>query len=954
MKTCGVAVALVSVAVARAQLAVPVDADLFGDAMVREVVDAAAENATPPPEHPAPGLAHLLLFHDGTQLRGELLALTADELSWRRPDVSEPLRFARAEVRGVFLTPLRSKPGSFVAGTTGAGAPVTRDANLARIPATVKLPGGDWLHGDLSSRDGRAFSLKLEGAGTVTFSREQMKWLYFDIAPAPAFAFAGSALSIYAWAPRSIAAKFSVADGTLSVTSADDAYIGRSLPDNAPQRFEVAIELPEFKAVSNTRLWLQPFGPRIDSKSTATVQFQFGRRELARLTFVNGTDRKSTPTPPDGAAKTGPVSYRVFYDGPGNRWAALLNGALVGDWPLRKDAAPRGGHQPVRIKSVCFDRLGLFDFSGNERHEGIRLNDIRVLPWDGVIPKTGEPAETRDVLSTDTKLGFAGKLEAVTEKELIFSGAKKPREAGTYIRFPNKPDALGHADALLTLGEHGEFSAAGLVVRDGLARAQTAFAKSVEIPLVALQSIGFVPRDAAPPEPADLLVFKNGDELRGTLLGASAHAALRWKTRRGQEARIATGRVAGVRLGVGRARPAPGEAATLELRNGDHLRGEVAAFDEQQIVFTHALFVAKSIARDQLRALYPARAAWPWDGGADPEKWLGLERDGADPMKWRGIEWLKAAGGRTATTTRPNDWASHLCLDGRYLARGPAFTSVFSTKGAPGLSRKISDAGERYEVRFEATGLDGQLPGFSLKLGTWSDTPYLIAVVDGTSFVLRSHGNPEMGGRIFAGVSQRIAWADKLKNLTSRLSMRALVDSKGGTAAFFLNGTLIAKCGRNASERLPGVGAWLVIGPSPYSGSNSAIISKVWIGPWNGELPSTLGDGESSTALANGDSVHCAPTAYRDGTFVLESDVGTLDVPSEKVVSIDFGGAMETAKVAARIRLGDGSVVHVDAFQWDARELTAHSAILGDLRVPAAAVSELIFHPAPSARRENE
>jgi hypothetical protein len=62
---------------------------------------------------------------------------------------------------------------------------------------------------------------------------------------------------------------------------------------------------------------------------------------------------------------------------------------------------------------------------------------------------------------------------------------------------------------------------------------------------------------------------------------------------------------------------------------------------------------------------------------------------------------------------------------------------------------------------------------------------------------------------------------------------------------------------------------------------------------------------------------------------------------------VDFGGVPDQPRPAARLRLADDTIVNVDSFQWDGREWTAHSATLGDLRLPTAAVRELIYDPAP-------
>jgi hypothetical protein len=83
----------------------------------------------------------------------------------------------------------------------------------------------------------------------------------------------------------------------------------------------------------------------------------------------------------------------------------------------------------------------------------------------------------------------------------------------------------------------------------------------------------------------------------------------------------------------------------------------------------------------------------------------------------------------------------------------------------------------------------------------------------------------------------------------------------------------------------------------------------------------------------------------RGGKFTLESDLGPLEIPVEQVVKIDFGGAMSAENAVARIALADGTNINVDAFHWDGHELSAHSATLGDLRLPGGLVTELIYTP---------
>ena len=173
------------------------------------------------------------------------------------------------------------------------------------------------------------------------------------------------------------------------------------------------------------------------------------------------------------------------------------------------------------------------------------------------------------------------------------------------------------------------------------------------------------------------------------------------------------------------------------------------------------------------------------------------------------------------------------------------------------------------------------------------------------------------------------------------------VDRKAGTADFLLNGALVARTGQNAGERLPGIGEVVSISVSQQEDS-AVVLSNLWVGPWTGELPRAGEGTPAATALTNGDAAPDVPDKWRDGKFTIETAAGPLELPLEKVQAVEFGGVMTPEKAAGRIRLADGCAVNVDGFRWDGKELAAHSAILGDLRLAAGVVSELIFDPAPA------
>jgi hypothetical protein len=79
----------------------------------------------------------------------------------------------------------------------------------------------------------------------------------------------------------------------------------------------------------------------------------------------------------------------------------------------------------------------------------------------------------------------------------------------------------------------------------------------------------------------------------------------------------------------------------------------------------------------------------------------------------------------------------------------------------------------------------------------------------------------------------------------------------------------------------------------------------------------------------------------------LDSEAGPLEIPLAQVTMAAFGGPAAPQHAAARLRLIDGSAICVERFRGDAKEVVAHSAVLGDLQIPSELLAELILDPAP-------
>jgi hypothetical protein len=112
------------------------DEGIFADGEVEIVNGKIIVKEAPPKkeekQEPDPAGDQVLELTDGSQLHGQLVALTRSEVVWKRADATEPLSFTPQEVRRLSL----ARPAQ---------------GKLAATNATVKLVGSDWLAGDLAS-----------------------------------------------------------------------------------------------------------------------------------------------------------------------------------------------------------------------------------------------------------------------------------------------------------------------------------------------------------------------------------------------------------------------------------------------------------------------------------------------------------------------------------------------------------------------------------------------------------------------------------------------------------------------------------------------------------------------------------------------------------------------------------------------------------------------------------
>ncbi len=858
-------------------------------------------------------LSHTLVFQDGRLLHGELISLGKNDVVWKRGDASVPMTFQRSEIRLVALSEAAMNPAGYQQSIQfEPGIQARTKATAKPSPATIKLPGSDWLYATVTSQDGETFELSLGGDSKFSVPRSSIEWMHFGIAPAPAFSLTNDGMALAGWLRSNLTGKVVMDHGWMSLP--DTTWIGRSV--SPPARFEVQFEL-DATDTNTTALWIQPFGPQPNCYGTGTVELGFSPGKIDRCIYINNMNHEKSDMPKE-AGPDGVASFRVFYDGVDAKLIVLRNGQQVGDWKLKDDKAEvnRNANWQRNINGVCLSRDG-----------GLRLRHFSVQPWDGAIPKPGDAERTQDSLAVGKEAPILGKLESLSEKELVFSGEKKVPGGGVFLQLHSHPKTMEGADVSLMFGGNGELGAADFEIREGRAKFRTSFAGAMDVPVSALNLIRMAPAKAESPA-SGALVFKNGDELPGTLLRAGTQAPLLWKTPNGQEVEFQPERISGVRFPP-RLKPVESVGARVELRNGDSLRGTLAGFGPKELRLQHPLLGELGVSRERLWTLFPNPKTVIFDASSDPEPWVGLVQEEGNKK------------GGVKSPLRPDC----VYLNGFFLMRTPG-RGMDVMESQAGVRRSLKGLPEKFEVRCEVLEPGGQEPNINVHFTSEND-----------------QGNPStLDLEFYYGQLRVYGWLNGRNNShsfwkdvqirenngnydpQSHTTIRAFVDNKLGTVDIYSNGVHRIKSGQVANERIPGIGGQLSISGS----SNSAaplVISHVWAGPWNGQLPEP--GAAAAVSLANGDVAESLPVELRKGKLVLDASGVEIEVPLERVEAIGFGGQPASAVSPGRLRLAGGDSLSVESFKFEAGQLTAHSALLGDFKLAGDGVQELIFDAAP-------
>ena len=562
----------------------------------------------------------VLELTDGSQLHGKLTAFGKSELVWQRADTSGPLTFSPQDVKRI---------------TFGGDAVAAQKAN-----ATVKLHGGDWLTGDLSGLQDGKFRLAIEGAGNFEIDRSKVEWLHLSKSvPPDAYEGPTGPMGLAGWDTGGPA-------GASAWDYADGALIARAAQP-LTRRFEALSDRLDIEfsasdggsAVRGLTLWLHP-GLQAQGYAKGSVYLRFQANNISANAYDGSNMKNLSANMPEEKNAPKETRYRILQDRRSGKLIVFVNGKKVADW----DTAPQA--EPAKGGSLSWQPTY---WSSNMAWT---LSKLRVRPWDGSLepdPKADEA--TKDLLSNQRQAisappvtGWpivngervepgakpkvkparqAGTLDAITADSVKFSGTEIPRNDPLFIRLNRAAagDPPAGSVARVWLAQRGEFDVTALGFRDGQLKVRTSFGGDITLPLTAVRAIEFPHRlaaaDKAIADGGDTLIFRNGDELRGTLVSANHDQKVKWKPVKGtQPVDFTVSRLAGVLLAKS-AKPAPkAQTAAVRFRNGDWLPGELLHLDRQQLHLRSAIGDTLQLDRTGIRAIYFGQNSEVPDGTA--------------------------------------------------------------------------------------------------------------------------------------------------------------------------------------------------------------------------------------------------------------------------------------------------------------------------------------------------
>lgn len=885
--------------------------------------------ASPPLARPSlpydPAGTQIVDLHDGSRLHGSILSISEKTVELKRSDASALLSFPLTAVSRLSFD-----------------ADPDREGPLPR--SVVQFRSGDWLVADiLLLSNGRA-ELRLPNQHRISVEQSAIAWVHWAQGMPPDIYQSGSTLDGWNHGDN-----WSCQGGVFKAKPVGN--LGRNLAV-VPDRVDLQFEMEKGEVQRNFMLSFN--FSRTDSAHTkgeplghAWSQIRINEGQL-HWYMAQGNENKNasfelpnTALNPD--SKTGKFHYRVLYDRHAGTMTIIINGKKVvkKSVPAMAQGNWKGtlNFQPMRINP----------------ESTWEISNIRILPWDGVIPNTdgGINLEKFDVLTMADGEIKIGRLLWLKGTKLQFRSKVGlediPCQSISFLRLhlaEGTPVPVPATGPTVVMTDRGEIRASHVSLADATIVLGTSFAKDLALPKQIISSLIYAGRNDEKPTPMDLLIFRNGDMLRGTLEGASADGPLRWRQAGGAVVEFQTKRVGGIRL-----RPASKEQekprdCVVRFRDGDWINGTMLKMDKESLEFESPIAPKSIVPRAKVHKLFlgPSGRSAALNGSSDSASWWKMITD-------RNQEWEDDGVPAKIENKMPRN---KVFLDG-------AFSLVGRSGGGASIGNTWDHMPSKVELSFE-TASSKHSSGLSLQLFTnpkkndgvtvqvWQGGMYIYDRTPHQAKNARGMGRG-MGG-FGGGQPLQLQWPSKLDANATRHRYQFFADRNLHQLEIFVDGLYVGRLNSRAGSDAEPWGSAFSVGIN-NPGTHPTIISNFWIAPSNGISPTASPrPGLECLALANGDSAQAKIHAATEQTFSIEVEGQTMEVPRERVLLADFGLPekkeepelrLSDGAPRPRIRLAAGGSVSTENLRIEDGKVTCENSVVGGISIPLSALSEIVW-----------
>ncbi len=862
-----------------------------------------------------------LEFADGSLLHGALYDLEAgaQDVSWKADDVSAPVRFPWPMIRRIHLN--------------SPALPAARPRTL------VRFTDGSWLAAKVDGLQDGTLHLTLADGAQFTAPRAKVDWIYFS-QTAPGECYEGPT-GMDGWESDG---RWRFEDGALRADYPSTLWRNlEALPDQVEYLLEVdQTDLSHGEANFAATFQSQSPNPRafaggirfIVQRGHLQMVAQVGMAMQSEAVDVGGWLPSVNP---HGLHVRAPLRLRVFYNAPAGRLIAYLDNHKAGEWQVTRipSGSNRGG--------FVFQPLGW------RNDLQLTISRFRAIPWDGHLPDA--PGELKPHIDHLGVLGgktYEGEFLGVSGSNvqmLAGTGIADVRcDAGALLRLRPAAHAVAAAGNLpdlarIRLAAGGDFEVQSVEVHDGALVCGVRFGDRLTIPLSLIEDVQLYGANWTP-SASQALLFKNGDQLAGRLDAFASGETLRWRVFGASEpVEVQLASLESIRVGGRASLAGPDIGALALLRNGDTLPGDLVSIDRSHVVLDTSAAGQLALPRLAVQKLYFAtRNGLPVeDASWFPDRWLSgplfppylpapffdmsslLNRP---PINIPPSPWSYSAGVFSAEATA----AQPLTING--LSQTFGLGCIFDAM--PGMA----------EFSFDVTSPTGGAT-LSAQIFWTPSCPGYVVQIDPTGVNVYDTG-PRRAAQALA--QQHFVFGNKVSREASTRHFRFLADRFGGKLAVVVDGVLLGQLSRKGENLRFPLGNAVTIIPQ-FGGSCTA--SNVWIGPWNGQLPGDLAGAPEANKnfilLENGDLADGTITSARPDSIQIESELGPLDLPIDRISSVDFGSDPAPHSAGPRLRLRGGGVLTAASWQFENGEIQCHCAAVGDLTLPLTALQEIDF-----------